>query len=252
MLDRLLLKKRYFISMIYIVASLCFLDRLVLPEEWMITFLYVFAIYGLLFLLAFEPQRCFGQLNKRPSISIVPLTLSLITFSYGCVILQTELLGWSWLAEDDSNQKYSNIPYFISDVFIFVFMAPVVEEMFFRQWLYEKLNIGMKPFFSIIVVALIFSIVHVDLIGSFIFSIVLSLYYINSRSLVNNIFIHAFFNGFLLVFQFLIDNYFITDLDTLASVFLVKNYLVLIILIVSSSISIYWLTKQYAINMTKN
>ncbi|MDN3647316.1 hypothetical protein QWZ13_19350 [Reinekea marina] len=48
-----------------------------------------------------------------------------------------------------------------------------------------------------------------------------------------------------MVFQFFIDNEIIGDLDTLASVYLSENIAVLMMLIVTSSISIYWLTTRY-------
>ncbi|MFC3701770.1 CPBP family intramembrane glutamic endopeptidase [Reinekea marina] len=243
-LDRLL-KNRYYISIVYIIITLFLLDRLALSKEWVVTLLYVLAIYGFLLLIAFEPKRYIDEVGTRPNMPIVPIAISLLAFSYCCIILQTEVLGWSWLVEDGSNLKYSNIPYFISDVFLFIIIAPIVEEIFFRQWLYEKLKNRMKPLFSIIVVALIFGIVHIDLIGSFVFSMVLSFYYISSISIANNIFIHATFNGFLVVFQFFIDNEIIGDLDTLASVYLSENIAVLMMLIVTSSISIYWLTTRY-------
>ena len=72
-----------------------------------------------------------------------------------------------------------------------VVIAPVIEETFFRGFLlsrwWRKYGVPRAVVFS----SLAFAFVHVDIIGGFVFGVVLSLIYVKTKSLIGPIIVHA-------------------------------------------------------------
>lgn len=92
-------------------------------------------------------------------------------------------------------------------VIIFLFTGftiwPVVEEFFFRGFLYSALKTRISLGFAVIVQAVIFSLYHhYDLLGSitvFLIGVVLALIYEKSKNLLAPIFMHVIWNAFIMV-----------------------------------------------------
>lgn len=85
--------------------------------------------------------------------------------------------------------------YFLS----LVVLAPIVEEIFFRGFLLERLSLKYGFYFSIAFGSLLFSILHTDILGAFIFSIFLCVVKVHTKSLYGPILIHASHNLFLFI-----------------------------------------------------
>lgn len=92
-------------------------------------------------------------------------------------------------------------------VIIFLFTGftiwPVVEEFFFRGFLYNALKTRTSLGFAVIIQAVIFSLYHrYDLLGSvsvFLIGIVLAIIYEKSKNLIAPIFMHVIWNAFIMV-----------------------------------------------------
>lgn len=85
------------------------------------------------------------------------------------------------------------------NVIMMLVIAPVIEEVIFRGFLlnrwWQKYGAYRAVFYS----SLIFSFLHVEVIGGMIFGIVLSLIYMKTKSLVGPIVVHASNNAIALV-----------------------------------------------------
>ncbi len=82
---------------------------------------------------------------------------------------------------------------------VIVVIAPVIEETFFRGFLlnrwWRKYGVPRAVVFS----SLAFAFVHIDIIGGFVFGVVLSLIYVKTKSLIGPIIVHAANNGIALL-----------------------------------------------------
>ena len=82
---------------------------------------------------------------------------------------------------------------------VMVVIAPVIEETFFRGFLlnrwWRKYGVPRAVIFS----SVAFAVVHIDIIGGFVFGVVLSLIYVKTRSLIGPIIVHAAHNGIVLL-----------------------------------------------------
>ena len=74
---------------------------------------------------------------------------------------------------------------------IIVLVAPVIEEVFFRGFLLNALwrRYGFKP--AAVISSLIFAVGHVDVLGGFVFAVVLSIVFACTRSLIGPILVHV-------------------------------------------------------------
>ena len=69
-------------------------------------------------------------------------------------------------------------------VVVAVVLAPVIEELIFRGMLLTRWSAKWGPTKSILLSSFIFAILHADLVGAFVFGVVMSLLYINTRTLL--------------------------------------------------------------------
>lgn len=113
-----------------------------------------------------------------------------------------------WLAETglQDTRRYFDLQLMIG-LFVACFIAPLAEEIFFRGLLFRALRIRFTTRVSILLVAFIFVLAHLQnpyVVGTVIFSISLSLIYINTKSLWPCIYAHGSFN----LCSFSYENYF--------------------------------------------
>jgi membrane protease YdiL (CAAX protease family) len=145
--------------------------------------------------------------NKIKLIDLTILSINIIAFSFGIVILQLYILNFvspylvNRLLNDETlldSTKVSNI--YIYNLFLFVksvIIAPIVEEIFFRGFLINRFftKFGIKK--AVIYSSIIFGLFHADIFGAFIFAFFMSIIYLKTRNLWFTIYCH-FLNNFVL------------------------------------------------------
>ncbi len=149
-------------------------------------------------------------INRNETFNLVQvlyIAIMLCMFSYGYLILY--MYSFAWITPDfimnalhepiiDSTGGY--VFQFIRGVFI----APIVGEFVFRGFLLQRFAAKWGTSIAMVVVALLFAILHVDFLGAAVFSIVLSIVYIRTKSLLMPIAIHMLNNTFVLCASFLV------------------------------------------------
>jgi hypothetical protein len=83
-----------------------------------------------------------------------------------------------------------------------ILIAPVFEEIFFRGFLLTSIAKNRGIFKAIIISSILFGVLHLDLIGSFVFGIVSSIFYLKTKSLFSSIIFHSGFNAIVVVLFF--------------------------------------------------
>ncbi|MGW5981811.1 CPBP family intramembrane glutamic endopeptidase [Bacillus mycoides] len=149
-------------------------------------------------------------INRNETFNLVQvlyIAIMLCMFSYGYLIIY--MYSFAWITPDfimnalhepiiDSTGGY--VFQFIRVVFI----APIVGEFVFRGFLLQRFAAKWGTSVAMIAVALLFAILHVDFLGAAVFSIVLSIVYIRTKSLLMPIAIHMLNNTFVLCASFLV------------------------------------------------
>jgi membrane protease YdiL (CAAX protease family) len=77
------------------------------------------------------------------------------------------------------------------DLMAILLLAPVAEEVFFRGYLFDFFRNRCKSGYAIIWVSTIFSVLHLDLIGAFLFSLLVFYSLIRSVSMIFPILLHT-------------------------------------------------------------
>ena len=80
-------------------------------------------------------------------------------------------------------------------VLIAVVIAPVVEEFLFRGIIFQRFAVKWGTTVGILISSFIFGLLHSDILGAFVFGIVMSLLYINTKTLLVPIACHMLNNG---------------------------------------------------------
>lgn len=149
-------------------------------------------------------------INRNETFNLVQvlyIAIMLCMFSYGYLILY--MYSFAWITPDfimnalhepiiDSTGGY--VFQFIRVVFI----APIVGEFVFRGFLLQRFAAKWGTSIAMVVVALLFACLHVDFLGAVVFSIVLSIVYIRTKSLFMPIAIHMLNNALVLSSSFLV------------------------------------------------
>ncbi|MBG9598156.1 CAAX protease [Bacillus mycoides] len=149
-------------------------------------------------------------INRNETFNLVQvlyIAIMLCMFSYGYLILY--MYSFAWITPDfimnalhepiiDSTGGY--VFQFIRVVFI----APIVGEFVFRGFLLQCFAAKWGTSIAMVVVALLFACLHVDFLGAVVFSIVLSIVYIRTKSLLMPIAIHMLNNALVLSSSFLV------------------------------------------------
>ncbi|MGG5739763.1 MULTISPECIES: CPBP family intramembrane glutamic endopeptidase [Bacillus cereus group] len=150
-------------------------------------------------------------INRNETFNLVQvlyIAIMLCIFSYGYLILY--MYSFAWITPDfimnalhepiiDSTGGY------VYQVIMVVFIAPIVGEFVFRGFLLQRFAAKWGTSIAVVVVALLFACLHVDFLGAVVFSIVLSIVYIRTKSLLMPIAIHMLNNAFVIGASFLIN-----------------------------------------------
>ncbi|MFK4308065.1 membrane protease YdiL (CAAX protease family) [Bacillus sp. RC240] len=150
-------------------------------------------------------------INRNETFNLVQvlyIAIMLCMFSYGYLILY--MYSFAWITPDfimnalhepiiDSTGGY--VFQFIRVVFI----APIVGEFVFRGFLLQRFAAKWGTSIAMVVVALLFACLHVDFLGAVVFSVVLSIVYIRTKSLLMPIAIHMLNNALVIGVSFLIN-----------------------------------------------
>ncbi|PER28321.1 CPBP family intramembrane metalloprotease [Bacillus sp. AFS054943] len=151
---------------------------------------------------------CF--INKNETFNLVQvfyIAIILCMFSYGYLILY--MYSFAWITPDfimnalhepivDSAGGY------VYQLIMIVFIAPIIGEFVFRGFLLQRFAAKWGTSIAMIAVALLFAMLHVDFLGAALFSIVLSIIYIRTKSLLMPIAIHMLNNAFVIGASFLV------------------------------------------------
>ena len=137
--------------------------------------------------------------------SVVPVAVFMFVLSILLLTIQSQWLHIYWLTGEDVFPSYENRIYLVYSLITTVVVAPIVEEIFFRRWLFQLFNKKLSVAMSVVLVAVIFSAGHSDPFGAFVFSIVLSLIWLRQGNLVQCIWIHVTNNALAVFFAVLED-----------------------------------------------
>ncbi|PGM96797.1 CPBP family intramembrane glutamic endopeptidase [Bacillus cereus] len=149
-------------------------------------------------------------INRNETFNLVQvlyIAIMLCIFSYGYLILY--MYSFAWITPDfimnvlhepiiDSTGGY------VYQFIMVVFIAPIVGEFVFRLFLLQRFAAKWGTSIAMVVVALLFACLHVDFLGAVVFSIVLSIVYIRTKSLLMPIAIHMLNNAFVIGASFLV------------------------------------------------
>lgn len=139
------------------------------------------------------------------SISVVWVTILLLNY-INAGIAQSYL---DYLNSVDFLATSEDTPY-IDYLFIFIAIAilpPLVEEIVFRGAMIERLGRKYSYKTALIFSAVLFGILHADVIGAIAVGLILSLIYLKNDSLFIPIIIHAINNGLVVLYIFLNDKF---------------------------------------------
>ncbi|PEA80469.1 CPBP family intramembrane glutamic endopeptidase [Bacillus pseudomycoides] len=147
--------------------------------------------------------------NRREAfnlLQVLMITGMLCLFSYGYLVLY--MYSFVWITPD----FIINILYepiigsaggYIYQFIIIVLVAPIVCEFVFRGFLFQRFAAKWGTGKAMVIVALLFGCSHIDFLSAVMFSIVLSIVYIRTKSLLMPISIHILNNAIVLITSFM-------------------------------------------------
>lgn len=167
---------------------------------------YILILSGILSILAFFivakiRKKKFTEsasLKKFKPVTVAPIVIGGIAFNFAISYLLNLIpFPQSWIDsyEASSGELLGSVG--IALWIAVVIMAPLVEELTFRGFMYTRLKQGMPKWIAIIVTSLVFGIVHGTIIWAiytFIFSLCLIYIFERTKSLWGCILFHMSFN----------------------------------------------------------
>ncbi|EDZ56633.1 MULTISPECIES: CPBP family intramembrane glutamic endopeptidase [Bacillus] len=150
-------------------------------------------------------------INRNETFNLVQvlyITIMLCVFSYGYLILYMYSFAWitpTFIMNALREPIMDSTGGYVYQVIMVVFIAPIIGEFVFRGFLLQRFAAKWGTSIAIIVVAILFALLHVDFLGAVVFSIVLSIVYIRTNSLLMPIAIHMLNNAFVIGLSFLIN-----------------------------------------------
>ena len=113
--------------------------------------------------------------------------------------LSNTYFGTNWQIPNYSN--YNNSTLQLYRVFSVLVLAPILEEIFFRYYLFGGLLKRYKISTALITSSILFALVHVDslksirnIVPAFIFGVITCLVYFRTKNILNSIILHVFAN----------------------------------------------------------
>jgi len=161
-----------------------------------------------------NPGRWFGPIksNKNFKSDFVCYLTTLAASIFSVYLIFYPLSFWTpgfvefWLLDNDlfyTSTKYTNFPLLCNAMVLFLLLiaAPVMEELLFRGFLLHRFTTKWNVQSGVMVSSLIFGLLHSDILGSFIFSILMCVIYMRTRSIwwpiifhgINNLIVVALF-----------------------------------------------------------
>src|SRR5690606_99960 len=102
-----------------------------------------------------------------------------------------------WVYDGSSSSMVSSL----INIVVVVLLGPVLEEIMFRWLLIERWKAKYSITSAVTLSSLIFGILHADLVGAFIFGVVLCAIYLHTRSLWGPILVHVGNNALAVVLE---------------------------------------------------
>ncbi|MBJ8111532.1 MULTISPECIES: CPBP family intramembrane glutamic endopeptidase [Bacillus cereus group] len=198
-------------------------------------------------------------INKNETFNLVQvlyIALMLAVFSYGYLILYMYSFAWitpEFIMNALREPVIDSTGGYVYQIIMVVFIAPIIGEFVFRGFLLQRFAAKWGTSIAIIVVAMLFALLHVDFLGAVVFSVVLSIVYIRTNSLLMPIAIHMLNNAFVIGVSFLVNKEEIISLADFSNyttffpgllIFIMGLNLVLIFLFVNRK---YWNKEMPAI-----
>ena len=216
-----------FLSSIFIVVGF---NKLSGPNAEILTFYILYAVPFLIYLYTIKKYDLSsiaifeGALTELRQVwFFVPLIIMTVGVVWVSIILldlvSPDLAEWyfDWLnsvelfeiGPDTTPIQYGLI-FFVVAVF-----APVVEEVIFRGIMVERFGAKYGYKSAVLLSSFLFGVLHMDIIGAFVFGVVLSILYLRTRSLLLPFLIHAANNGAVALLIFFDESINLEAMDTL-------------------------------------
>lgn len=205
-------------SFIVILGSLFLFGPDLFQDDVAMEILLSYTILGIFPLLWFYWQfkkqaKSFGHVISFQGIGryfndVVFITLALIVFSLGAFWVLGYMLSFplpqyvQWLLSVEDVMPSHTLMLLLMSIYI-SFIGPIVEEFIFRGLLLKRLGKKVNMTFSIIVTNILFGLLHMDLLGAFIFGFIASLLYLHSGNLLVPILVHVLNNLLVTIFMFI-------------------------------------------------
>ena len=232
--SRIRIKKAVIVTLLFLFLSSIFIvvgfNKLSGPNAEILTFYILYAVPFLIYLYTIKKYDLSsiaifeGALTELRQVwFFVPLIIMTVGVVWVSIILldlvSPDLAEWyfDWLnsvelfeiGPDTTLIQYGLI-FFVVAVF-----APVVEEIIFRGIMVERFGAKYGYKSAVIFSSLIFGVLHMDIIGAFVFGVVLSVLYLQTRSLLLPFLIHAANNGAVALLIFFDESINLEAMDTL-------------------------------------
>jgi uncharacterized protein len=166
--------------------------------------------------LRINPRHVIGRLSAQQRwLPVIGLVIVVLMFSMGAFLLSFYVLSFTAPGFVESVLKSENLQvgaegstllYNILTVLVVVVVAPLAEEFIFRGILLNRwaAKWGIRP--GLVLSALVFGILHANVVGLFVFGLVMGLLYVRTRTLWVPIACHAFNNAIALSLGLLPDD----------------------------------------------
>ena len=232
--SRIRIKKAVIVTLLFLFLSSIFIvvgfNKLSGPNAEILTFYILYAVPFLIYLYTIKKYDLSsiaifeGALTELRQVwFFVPLIIMTVGVVWVSIILldlvSPDLAEWyfDWLnsvelfeiGPDTTLIQYGLI-FFVGAVF-----APLVEEIIFRGIMVERFGAKYGYKSAVIFSSLIFGVLHMDIIGAFVFGVVLSVLYLQTRSLLLPFLIHAANNGAVALLIFFDESINLEAMDTL-------------------------------------
>ena len=141
------------------------------------------------------PDCCTTWFYLGLSLPMIGIAILCIFIIYWPISFVAPLFVETWLLQDIPiivfKLSWKDVSGSILNVLTTVLIAPVTEEVVFRWLLIERWKSKYSTWVAIVLSSVIFAVLHADLLGSFVFGVLLSLVYLYTGSLWGPILIHV-------------------------------------------------------------
>ena len=179
---------------------------------------------------------------KKDKKIIVNKNLDMFLIIFGCllclsltILLNIFLPMLNDIFINTNSFTNTDLVVFITISITSIILAPILEEIFYRYYLYEKIKSKTNIFLSVIITSIIFGIIHfygiTGLISSIFIGIILQVIYIYTNKLTNTIIIHAIYNLIIVILGLLTLPVNHISISIFVGIFLVSCITFLIILL---------------------